>query len=182
MTESASHTTPFKSVVFADGDYVGLFRRFVIILVDGALVWFALIPLTWLWYDVIDRVGDPYDQLLWSWIGFCYVYLAILTPSRIRSVGLWVTGARIVDHKGHPSSVIRMTFRSFLWLLGGPFNPVIDLLWLGSDQHRQTLRDKCAGTYVVNRRAAPVGHGKRTSAYYNFMGVLLIFWEVRSAE
>jgi uncharacterized RDD family membrane protein YckC len=112
---------------------------------------------------------------------FVYVYLAILKPSRVRTLGFWLTGVRIVNHKGQRPSVFRMTFRLMLWILG-PINPIIDFLWLGGDDHRQTLRDKFAGTYVIKRDATPVGQGIRRAAYYSLMGATLIFREIRPVK
>ena len=181
MTETATDRPTSPSVVFADSDYVGLFRRFVIVAVDGLVVGLMWPLLAWLWYRVIEPVGEPYDQLMWSWIGFIYLYLAILKSTRVRTLGLWITGSRVVDHRGKAPSFVRMTFRLLLWLLG-PVNPIVDLFWLSSDRHRQTVRDKFAGTYVVRRYAVPVGQGKRKAAYYNLMGATVIFWEIQPEE
>jgi len=170
-----------ESVLYADSDYVGLFRRFVIVVVDGAVVLFAFFMLFVVWYVAIDPIEEANAPLMWILLAFTYVYLAILKPSRLRTLGFWLTGARIVNHKGQPPSIIRMTFRLMLWVLG-PFNPIIDLLWLGGDRHRQTLRDKFAGTYVIKQGASPVGHGKRRAAYYTLMGATFIFWEVEPVE
>lgn len=173
--------SPPTSALFADGDYVGIFRRFVIVVVDGCVIALMWLVLVGLWYGLIDPTGEPFDQFMWSWICFIYLYLAILKPTRVRTLGLWVTGARVVDHRGKAPSFVRMTFRLLLWLLG-PFNPAIDFFWLSGDCHRQTLRDKFAGTYVVGRHAVPIGRGKRKAAYYNLMGATLIFWEIQPAE
>lgn len=181
MAEKTRTATAPTSALFAESDYVGLFRRFMIVAIDAVVIAFMWPVFVWIWYDVVDPIGDPYEQFMWSWIGFVYLYMAILKPTRVRTAGLWVTSSRVVDHRGKAPSFLRMTFRLLLWLLG-PFNPIVDFFWLSADRHRQTLRDKFAGTYVVNRRAVPVGHGKRKAAYYNLMGATLIFWEIQPAE
>lgn len=181
MANDITHDDSVESVLFAQGDYVGLFRRFEILIVDGIvllLAWFLLVEL---WYVVIDPISEPYYESVWSCIGLTYAYLTILKSSRLGTLGFRLTGVRIVDHKGQPPSLLRMTFRILLWI-AGPINPIIDLIWLGGDRHRQTLRDKFAGTYVVNRGATPVGRGKRKAAYYNFLGATFIFWEIEPAE
>ncbi len=71
-----------------------------------------------------------------------------------------------------------MTLRLVLWVLG-PFNPLIDLIWLGGDEYRQTLRDKFAGTIVVKRGVEPAGRGPIHVRYYSLLGFMLAFAEVQ---
>lgn len=177
MANDIPQTSHHESVLFADSGYIGLFRRLIIVAVDGAVIMSAWWFLGWLWYNVIDPIGEPYRQLVGSWLAFGYVYLAILKPSRLRTAGLWLTGARIVNHEGKRPSIVRMTFRVLLLALG-PLHPILDVFWLGGDRHRQTLRDKFAGTYVVKVRALPIGPGRRKAAYYSVFGATFIFWEI----
>jgi len=181
MTENVETKSVADSALFAERDYVGMFRRFVIVVVDGLVVALAWPLVVSLWYDAISPATEPYRESLLTWTGFIFVYLVILKPSRVRSAGLWVTGTRIVDHRGNQPSIVRMSFRLLLWLLG-PVNPTIDLLWLGGDRHRQTLRDKFAGTYVVNVNAEPIARSHRKGAWYNFLGATFFFWEIQSPE
>ncbi len=181
MTATSPKITPSEGVLYSDSNYAGLFRRFVIVIVDAAVVFFAGMTFAFLWYYVLDPFGDPDAMLIWSWGGFSYVYLAVLKPSPVRTLGFWLTGVRIVNYKGTAPSLIRMTFRLFLWVLG-PINPVIDFFWLGGDRHKQTLRDKFAGTYVIKCRASPIAYGKRKAAHYHVMGFIFIFWEIQPAE
>ena len=178
MTNDAPKTSSGESVLYADSDYAGLFRRCAILIVDGAVLMFALFLLFAAWFVVVEQQEEAEARAMLSWLLFVYVYLAILKPSRVRTLGFWLTGVRIVNHKGQRPSVFRMTFRLSLWILG-PINPIIDFLWLGGDHHRQTLRDKFAGTYVIKRDATPVGRGKRRAAYYTLMGFTLFFWEIK---
>ena len=157
------------SVLYAEHDYVGLIRRIIIVVVDGIVVATAWPLAGLLWYSTIDPQGDPYAEAVFSWTVFTFLYLIVLKPSRFRSAGLWVTRSRIVDHRGNQPSAPRMAFRLLLWLLG-PVNPVIDLLWLTGERHRQTLRDKFAGTYVVRKDAVPITRSHRRGAWYNFLG------------
>lgn len=183
MTGKLSKPVSDGSVVFADRDYVGLFRRFVNIVVDATILFLAMVVLSVAWAIALELTEeqDPPLEMWLTWLAFAYVYMVILKRSRLRTIGFWITGARIVDHSGLPPSIFRMTFR-FLLLILGPVHPIIDLFWLGGDRHRQTLRDKFAGTYVVNRAATPTGPGVRRSAYYSFMGATFIFTEIHPDE
>ena len=111
MTETSPKITPGEGVLYSDSDYAGLFRRFVIVVADAAVVFLVWMPLEYLWYEVLDPFGDPYEQFIWSWVGFSYVYLAVLKRSPVRTLGFWLTGVRIVNYKGTAPSLIRMTFR-----------------------------------------------------------------------
>jgi hypothetical protein len=181
VTETSPKIAANEGVLYSDSDYAGLIRRFVIVIVDFAVLFCAEMAFTYLLYYELDPVGDPEVLLLWSWFGFAYVYLVVLKPSAVRTLGYWLTGVRIVDYKEKSPSLIRMTFRLLLWALG-PVNPLIDFFWLGGDRHRQAFRDKIVGTYVIKRRASPIGYGKRKAAYYNFMAATFIFWEIQPAE
>jgi uncharacterized RDD family membrane protein YckC len=183
VTDNLSNPISDGSVVFADRDYAGLFRRIVIVFVDAVVIVLAGIFLIAVWVMVSDPrdAQEPPPEYWFTWLAIAYVYMVILKRSRLRTLGFWFAGVRIVDHSGQPPSVLRMTFR-FLLLILGPIHPIIDLFWLGGDRHRQTLRDKFAGTYVVNRTARPAGPGIRKSAYYNFMAATLIFTEIHAAD
>lgn len=181
MSIDASSPPANTSVVYADGDYAGLFRRLIVVVVD-MLVLVAVLFMVLIVAALFEDGGeDAVALLMWLWVAFVYLYLAVLKPSRVRTAGYWLTGVRIVTHKGERPSVLRMTFRLLLWGFG-PVNPLVDFFWLGGDHHRQTMRDKFAGTYVIKRHAAPVGRGKRVTAYYNFLGMSLVFYEVRPVE
>lgn len=170
-----------KSVLYAEGEYASLLHRFAIVIIDGAVIVLVWIILASMSRGTFDHFGRINQTLVLSCFAFAYMYLAILKPSRLRTLGYRIVGVRIVDHSGKPPSIVRMTFRVLLWSLG-PFNPVVDLLWLGGDRHRQTLRDKIAGTYVITHDASPIGRGNRKAAYYNLMGATLVLWEIHSDE
>ena len=54
----------------------------------------------------------------------------------------------------------------------------MDSMWVAGDAHRQALRDKFAGTYVVKRNAAPAGAGKIIFQRYEILVYNFIFREV----
>jgi len=177
LTNNTPSDVSGESVLYAASEYASLLRRFAILVVDGAVIFLAWCLIAATMPHTIGPYGRLNPKLVLSGLAFGYLYLAISKPSRIRTLGYWITGVRIVDHKGQAPSLVRMTFRVFLWSLG-PFNPVIDLLWLSGDRHRQTLRDKIAGTYVIRHEATPISRGHRKATYLSLMGVTLVLWEI----
>lgn len=152
-------------VYFAPDDYLGFRRRLIIFLVDVSVV-FLFWTLIWIVY-----LSVPYESVLIPDLAcfFCsWCYLAVLRPSRVRSVGYWVTGARIVTLRGTKPSVLRMTYRLMLNLYY-PFNLLFDLLWVGVDRDRQSLTDRYAGTCVVRKNAVPAGQAEIHYACYTAM-------------
>ena len=177
MTTSSTGTLG-DGVYYEREAYAGLLRRFAILLVDLATLFAIGLFLGVLWFGVFAEFGDPGSGFLWSWIGLGYVYLVFLEASPIGTLGFFLAGVKIVNLKGERPSFLRMTLRLLMWFLG-PFNPLIDLIWLGGDDDRQTLRDKFAGTYVVKKGALPAGHGPVGVAYYNLLGFTIAFPEVK---
>jgi uncharacterized RDD family membrane protein YckC len=106
------------------------------------------------------------------------LYLTVLKRTDFGTLGYWLTGVKIVNLKGKRPSLWQMTFR-FIMLILGPFNFIVDVLWLGGDEHRQTLRDKVVGTYVVKDEAIPLGEGEQTLVPYFFLTWCLMFREVK---
>jgi hypothetical protein len=66
------------------------------------------------------------------------------------------------------------------FVLLGPFNFFVDLLWISSDPCRQALRDKVAHTYVVRVTAVPTGVGQVIYRIYTVFGMTLLFAEVQA--
>jgi len=60
----------------------------------------------------------------------------------------------------------------------GPLNYLVDLVWLSGDPHRQAIRDKVAGTYVVRRKAVPIGAGKVIRHQYSMLGCNFLCREI----
>ena len=160
-----------QGVFFATEDYVGILRRIVIQIVDSVVL-VAVFVLTSTIYSTIVNEFD--GRFLLVYATFAWLYLTVFKASRIWTVGYWIAGCRIVNLRGKRPSVIRMTFRLLLWVLG-PFNTLLDLIWCGIDDDRQTLRDRFAGTYVVNGSAQPIGTADIHLAFYSACGFALRF-------
>ena len=55
---------------------------------------------------------------------------------------------------------------------------LFDIVWLGGDPNRQSIRDKFAGTYVIRRKATPAGRGPIEFKIYFMFDYGIIFAEV----
>jgi hypothetical protein len=89
---------------------------------------------------------------------------------------------KIVSIRGEAPSFLRVTFRLLFTLMGGGFSSalgVIDLLWISGDDHRQTLRDKLAQTYVIKASAEPIGRGPIAYDVYHVLAWTLLIPGVR---
>ena len=167
-----------EGVYFRPEDYVGLSWRLLIDVVDLIVVcgiW-ALLTLPLLMVLPKDKVLWGHTLLL-TLAGVSFSYLVVLKRSRFRTLGYVLAGARIVNLRGDPPSIASMTLRLFFTVLG-PFNLLLDLLWIGSDSYRQALHDKFAHTYVVKKTAVPSGRGPIGYASYDIFGWHFIFQEV----
>ena len=107
-----------------------------------------------------------------------FIYLSIIKPSRLRTLGYIFMGVKIVDLKGQRPSFFKMAFR-YLLLIVGPFSLIHDILWLISEKTKQTFRDKVSGTYVIKKNAEPIGTGILAMKYYHITGLHIIALEVK---
>jgi uncharacterized RDD family membrane protein YckC len=164
-------------VYYAMSDYAGFLRRVVVIAIDttvllviGVCLWF---PILTVWWAVIPE-RDPSGFFLLAWIVSAWLYLTVLKRSRVRTVAYRLLGLKIVTTKGERPSLLAMTFRMFMWMFG-PFNFILDLIWLGADTEQQSLRDCYVGTYVVRYDAEPLGVGPMHLTRYNAAGFNLAY-------
>jgi len=169
-------------VVFDFDDYAGVLRRIAVDLIDGTVAILisaalsGLCLMVWSEGSTGRRVG-----VFLAWFGVWFLYFTVLKRSPLRTLGYRVGGVRIVNLKGERPGLIALTLR-LLFAVAGPFNILIDLLWIGNDDRRQALRDKFAATYVVKLTATPAWRGPIRYEYYSILGSNFIFAEVRPAE
>jgi len=160
------------AVYFRKEDYAGLWRRLVTDTVDSAtaiaLCAAATIP-------VWDTASKDILIALWAAVFFCYFVL--LKRSKFRTVGYRVTGVKIVGFDGERARFWPLSLRLIFMVLG-PLNYFVDILWISSDSHKQALRDKFAQTYVVRKNAGPAGTGKLIFRYYEIFGYNFLFREI----
>ncbi len=171
MTTGKRDTSIGVGVYFALDDYVGIMRRVVILVVDLAVLIVMYIVFAALFTTL---AGDLNGTFILIYLLCVWAYLTVIKASRIRTVGYWLTGSRILNLRGKRPSIFRMTFRMLLWAFG-PFNLLFDLLWSGIDDDRQTLRDRFAGTCVVKNRAEPIGTAEIHLTYYHALGFALMY-------
>lgn len=172
--EAAVH----DAVYFDRRDYAGPIRRMIILGIDIVAVFGLVLAVgTGFLYCVRLRTDSPVGHAILPMLLTAYLYLTLVQRSRIGTLGYWLAGVRIVNIHGRRPSLLQMTVR-LIPLLPVPWSLLFDLGWMLDEPTRQTLRDKWAGTYVVRRRARPIG---RTTASYKricFAGLHLIFPEV----
>jgi uncharacterized RDD family membrane protein YckC len=169
-----------SGVWFFPSDYAGFWRRLAVELADAVVIAIVLLVVS-LAVVLLDPSEDLTDRtalvLISCWALLIYGYFVLLKRSRLGTVGYRLGGVRIVDAAGRTPGLGALTLRLSFGLLG-PFNIVLDMLWIPSDRHRQTLRDKFAGTYVVKATAEPAGPARVVLRTYYVMGMSFVFRDV----
>jgi uncharacterized RDD family membrane protein YckC len=162
-------------VHFPRSAYSGPLRRFVILVIDLAVV--VLLGVVAMNLAVFEGATNP--VVVCTWLLISYAYLVPLEAS-VGTLGFLLTQTKIVDLYGKPPSLGRMTVRLLLcvfWLNEKLL--LIDLFWIAENDRRQTMRDMLAGTYVVRKSAAPSGGGEVVFVYYFLFGFALRVPEVQ---
>ena len=158
-------------------DYVGFGKRLIVVCIDSMII--VLIGIA-LWIPFVVLIVTEYAQTDPSgvfWIFFLiaiWVYLAPIKRSDFGTIGYRMLGIRLVSTKGGRPSLINMTIRMMIWMFA-PFNFVLDLLWLGADTESQSLRDCYLGTYLITRKAKPIGRASAHLTRYYAMGFSLAY-------
>lgn len=168
--------------IYRREDYVGAARHLLIFVVDGAVILFFLMPLT----TTIAMLASEFTgttTLFIPWLPLLCIwsYLAVLKPSRYRSLGYWAADVRIVTIHGQKPSPFRMTLRlmwaAFWW--NGFLGFIIDLFWTATNRERQMLRDLLAETRLIRSRAKPIGIGKTTYVMITCLSIAVMYTEIR---
>jgi uncharacterized RDD family membrane protein YckC len=167
-------TTNTKDGVFYRmSDYAGIRVRLCIVAIDLVILWILIY--------LLSIVAESSEFLSGAFVSvcfiLCYAYLAVLKSTPLGTIGYMLAGVKLVDLRGQQASLWRSTFR-FGFLVIGPMNPLFDIIWLGGDPNKQSLRDKFAGTYVVRDKAPHAGHGPIAYQIYCMFGYNFIFAEV----
>ena len=71
MSNDAPNAASGESVLYADSDYVGLFRRFAILIVDGLVLTFALFLLFAACFIVVEQQEEAEARAMLSWLFLC---------------------------------------------------------------------------------------------------------------
>jgi uncharacterized RDD family membrane protein YckC len=165
-----------EGVYYRREDYAGVIRRLLIEGIDFSVASFVSFALTVLLLDILAQGRNTEqqlaDSLLWIivivWPTVWFVYLVILKRTRIRTLGYLIGRARIVNLQGNRPGLGALTIRLAFATIG-PINVIIDLFWITGDDDRQALRDKFAGTYVIDKDAQPAGRGKIVYRTYSLL-------------
>jgi len=180
MRRVGERSSSLQAVWFFPSDYVGFWRRLAVELVDGVVIVVVLLVVTAtvVLLDPAEELNDATLAVLVSgWAVFIYGYFVVLKRSRVNTVGYRLARVRIVDAYGRPPGLGALTLRLPFGLLG-PFNVILDMLWIPSDRHKQALRDKLAHTYVVKANAEPAGPARVVFRTYYIMGMSFVFQDV----
>jgi len=164
------------AVYYAYTDHVGVWRRLMIEWIDVSVAGLISTLLS-VFAMVLVRSAEVMALItlvLWGVVWFAY--FVVLKASRFRTLGYLAARARIVNLQGERPRFAWMFLR-FLFALYGPIG--LDLLWLSSDPHRQTLRDKFAHTFVIRDTARPAGVGQVVYQTCTVCAWTLLFADVR---
>jgi uncharacterized RDD family membrane protein YckC len=164
-------------VYFFRQDYAPFWVRVLVDLIDLAVFGVVCGALTTLVAIQVDFIKTTLNLLLLMWAPGALLYFVILKRSSFRTLGYRIGRVRIVGLDGEQPSYGALILGLVFGVLG-PFNWVLDLVWLSSDLHRQALRDKFAKTYVVKAKAQPAGRGKIVVRYWEICFYNFLFREV----
>jgi hypothetical protein len=169
------------AVIYAIDDHAGTFRRLFIDVIDTAVVVIVAVALTMVVAAIAPQPEFAALAGLLIWTAVFFLYFVVLKGSRFRTLGYLLARTRIVNLRGERPGYLPLTGRLAFVVLG-PFNYLIDLLWVSSDPCRQALRDKFAHTYVIRQDAAPIGAGRIVYRVYTLFGMTLLCAEVGEAR
>jgi hypothetical protein len=157
---------------FRTEDYALLWRRFVINIIDALTVGVVCGAMT----AALWGYGSS-ELILCIWATILFSYFVVLKRSKFCIVGYQVGGVKIVGLNGEAPSFGNLTLR-LLFMLLGPMNYLVGVMWLSTDINRQALRDKLAQTYVIRKAAQPIGKGKIAHRYCHILGYNFLFREI----
>lgn len=182
MGVKGTRDAPELGVYFQRKDYAGFWVRLVVVIIDVVVFGVLLFLVLALVFPILPEDGRAKANLfVVSAAGLSFLYFVVLKRSTIRTLGYIVGKVRIVDLHGRRPSIGALVMRLMFAVLG-PFNFLIDLVWITSDSPRQALRDKYAHTYVIKKDAQPVGTGPIVYSTYHMLGMIFMFPEVKSTE
>ena len=163
-------------VCYNKKDYAGLFRRLIALIIDSIFI----IVLSILVVRILNSLSSSFpgiNNFSYLWVIFVILYFTIIKSSKIRTLGFWITGIRIVDLSGQRPSHFKILLRFFSQILA-PFQFTYDIALLVEDENKQSFRDKFAGTYIIRKNAKPLYENKIVANYYFVHGFAFVFNEV----
>ena len=145
-------------VYYDSKSYAGFWLRVFSWAVDLILLSIIVILYSLIYFNSQNSSMLAFNIYFWGSFFTCHLYLTLVKTSNSSTLGFWLAKIKVVDLYGKKPSFLTMTFR-FLLLAIGPFGLITDLLWITSEETKQTLRDKFMGTFVVKKAAEPIGKG-----------------------
>lgn len=165
-----------EGVYYSRSDSAGFIRRLIIVIVDSIVLCIIFVILA----ATLVTIFSESDNLIFiTCLLTAYLYLAIMKLTKIRTLGYILTGVKIVNLRGQTPSLLNVTLRFFslgLYFLQPLL--VIDFLWIGDDENKQSIRDKLTETYVIKKNAISTGRGSIICNNYFLGGLSLICREV----
>lgn len=176
----AKHETEILGVYYRPEDYLSVGKRMLIDTVDTLVALVVSIGITVAFAFLLPEGAVLGIAILVTWTVVWLSYFVFLKRSRYRTLGYRLAGARVVNLQGETPGVASLVGR-LLFVVGGPVNFLLDLVWISSDPARQAVRDKFAHTYVIRKDAVPAGRGKVAYRTYLMFGTTFLFQEVQGA-
>jgi uncharacterized RDD family membrane protein YckC len=168
---------PEDGVFYPVEAYAGFWLRLMIELIDTFVVSGLCIGLSLVLVGILQTAESLLNALLIGWILIWFCYFVLLKHSKLSTIGYRIGNVKIVTLQGNNPSIYSLSLRLIFSVIG-PFNILLDLSWITSDPHRQSLRDKVAHTYVIKRDAHVAGRGKIIFRTYSVLGWNLVLQEV----
>lgn len=158
-------------------DYVGIGKRLIVLLVDSVVL-ILLGQAIGLLFHVLGLMGIvlhvPIGLFLICYLIAIWSYLGPVKRSNFGTIGYRLLGIRLISAKGGAPSLLSMTMRMLMWMFG-PFNLILDLLWVGVGSEGQSLRDCYLGTYLIKRNAKALGRAPLRTNLYTAMGCIISY-------
>lgn len=148
--------------------YAGFWIRFLALIIDGAILSVASIPLWMVFAGAVAALGvthpvpgeepDPrvalavlpiFGLFMLAVVGAGWLYEALMTSSSKQgTVGKMALGLKVTDTQGNRITFLRATARYFAKWING-FTLYIGYIMAGFTDRKQGLHDMIASTYVI---------------------------------
>lgn len=139
--------------------YVGFWRRFAAIFIDGIVVWVLQIPVNLIFAGAAaPSINDPYNATAAAGIGLgsmvasiavSVLYWVVFQGKYGQTLGKKALGIKVVDVNGKTPSMMTFFLREIIGKFVSGIILLIGYLMVIWDGKKQGLHDKIAGTFVV---------------------------------
>ncbi len=156
-----SATAPGIAPAAVAVEYAGFWRRMAALLLDGIIIWLALIILTFFFRFnpafmrlALGSVFVAAVSVILSLVIFLgpMLYYVLLTGLRGQTVGKMALGIRVVNERGDLPGLGRAALREIVGKLVSTIALGLGFLWVAWDARKQGWHDKIARTVVIRMR------------------------------